>query len=79
MRPKYKKIRLYGKETFAIIGKEHINNKICMCYDCKRFIKDDRDNCPIAQAIYDLCVHFNVTTPVTRCEFFIPINQKLLK
>lgn len=43
----------------------------CLCRDCAKLNTGDRDkNCPIANALYDNCVKFNVVTPVWECPAF---------
>lgn len=39
----------------------------CLCYHCDSFKPGEPDQCPIAQAIYENCVKFNVVTPVWEC------------
>lgn len=43
----------------------------CLCYICDHFNPGSRDtNCPIANALYQICVSQNVTTPVWECAQF---------
>lgn len=43
----------------------------CLCYRCDEFKpKDPQANCPIANALYSLCVLASITTPVWECELF---------
>jgi hypothetical protein len=43
---------------------------VCLCYHCLRFKPGEEDNCPIAQALYGLCVTHDLVTPVVRCQHF---------
>jgi len=51
------------------------HREMCLCYDCLKFRPDscraEGPNCPIAQAIYENCVRFGVTTPVFECPEFV--------
>jgi hypothetical protein len=42
----------------------------CLCYSCARFKPGTKENCPIAQELYKLCVKHNLTTPVYECPTF---------
>lgn len=43
----------------------------CLCFSgCGFFKPGTEGNCPIAQAIFDNCVKFNVVTPVWECPKF---------
>ena len=42
-----------------------------MCYQCLRFNPTPTRNCPIAQALYNLCVKENIAAPVWECERFM--------
>lgn len=39
----------------------------CLCYECKKFKPNTSENCPIAQAVYENCVKFGITTPMWEC------------
>jgi hypothetical protein len=60
--------KVWSREDLRGKHREH-----CLCYSCKNFHpnKWDRDNnCPIARAVYALCVEFNLVTPVYECPAF---------
>jgi len=43
----------------------------CLCYSCNKFYPEDRKkNCPIANAVYELCVLMNIVAPVWECKEF---------
>ena len=41
-----------------------------LCYHCEHFKPDTLNNCHIAQAIFDNCAKFHITTPVWDCPSF---------
>lgn len=43
----------------------------CLCFDCKRFHPGEPVNCPVAQAIYQNCLNYNLVTPVWECPRFV--------
>lgn len=49
--------------------------RFCLCMHCDKFSvgkgKDRDCNCPIANDLYELCVRFNLITPVAQCESFV--------
>ena len=40
------------------------HRNFCLCFSCKKFHPNTKKNCPIAQAVFDNCVKFNITTPM---------------
>jgi len=57
------------------------HREICLCWYCANFKPNspnhpegepsNPDNCPIAQALYGLCVEHDMVTPVVRCAAFV--------
>lgn len=44
------------------------HRRVCLCHHCENLNVEDREkNCPAANALFDLCVKFNLVTPVTEC------------
>jgi hypothetical protein len=46
----------------------------CLCYSCEKFKPGDDDwknNCPIANLIYSVCIAQRVLLPVWECEKFV--------
>jgi hypothetical protein len=40
----------------------------CLCWSCAEFRPDDpHANCPIARAVFAVCVEHNLVTPVYEC------------
>ena len=42
----------------------------CLCYTCRRFMPntdDPRDNCPIANLVFAVCVAHGIVAPVREC------------
>ena len=46
------------------------HREVCLCYRCGEFKPGQDDNCPIAQAMYRMCVDHDLVTPVVRCPKF---------
>lgn len=43
----------------------------CLCYSCKLFKPGQRGaNCPIADAVFKVCVKYDLVTPVWECLKF---------
>lgn len=42
----------------------------CLCYRCDKFKPGEKDNCPLAKALYDMCVKNDMVTPVWECKAF---------
>ena len=42
----------------------------CLCYSCKRFRPDEKENCRIAKEVYALCVREDLVLPVWECPLF---------
>ncbi len=41
---------------------------MCLCWHCEKFnIAEREKNCPIANAVYALCVEHDLVAPVVRC------------
>jgi len=48
-------------------------HRLCLCWHCAEFTPENREtNCPIANALYALCVEHDIVTPVARCPMFVP-------
>ena len=60
----------HGVEVTVVSEVAGRHRKICLCFDCKFFKPGEPDNCPIAQATFDNCVKYSLTTPVTECPVF---------
>jgi hypothetical protein len=43
----------------------------CLCYaNCKSFKPGQSDNCEIANANFQVCLKYNITTPVFECPVY---------
>jgi hypothetical protein len=42
----------------------------CLCFKCKKFFPGQENNCEIANAVYQNCVKFGLTTPMYECPKF---------
>lgn len=66
----------HGKEVAVLAHLRGTHRESCLCFrDCRFFKPGQVDNCEIAQAVYDNCVKFGVTTPVFECPKFQTNNQ----
>jgi len=46
----------------------------CLCHHCAKFKPNPdgrEENCEIANKLYDLCVEYDLVTPVARCPQFV--------
>ncbi len=73
----------YGKEVSVDEDLRGKHREHCLCWRCEKFhpdiessysaqlrIKKRRENCPIANHNYAMCVKFNVVTPIYECPEF---------
>ena len=68
----YEKYNLYGTDVWVNSANKGTHRDNCLCYDCKSFIPDDRDNnCQRANLLYAFCVLHNMVTPVYECPAFV--------
>lgn len=51
------------------------HRSFCLCFSCDRFKPGTDQNCPIANATYQNCIRYGLTTPVFECPMFNP-NKK---
>ena len=61
----------HGANVFVNKTTESIRYEECLCLNCGRLKPGESDNCPIAQAFYDICVKENVALMVTRCPVWL--------
>jgi hypothetical protein len=61
-----------GKSVIMTVVNESLKGKHkqhCLCYmNCKFFHPGEDNNCDIADTLYNICVDYNVVTPVWECE-----------
>ena len=65
------KIQILNHEKWGVL---YVNTFIdgfryneCMCLNCKKMTGDPETNCPGAQAVFEACVKYNLTTIMSRC------------
>ena len=67
----FEKYLHHGKQVFVKTENKGKHRENCLCFNCKKLdIKNRDNNCPIANALYENCVKFNVVTPVYECPDF---------
>lgn len=65
----------HGKEVSVISKIKGMHRDHCLCHQqCRHFKPERKDNCPIAQANYRLCVEHDIVTPVYECPKYEPIQ-----
>ena len=68
---KVTKYNHHGVEVYTNKETMGKHREFCLCFQCSKLnIEERQKNCPIANAIYDNCVKFNLTTPVFECPVF---------
>lgn len=45
-------------------------NEYCLCHYCQHWNPDTKDNCPIAQSLFEFTKDHNIVTPVWECAQF---------
>lgn len=61
----------HGKTVWVRKDLKGRHREHCLCYDCSKFVPGSEKNCPIASALYQLDVFYNITTPVFECVEFL--------
>ncbi len=65
----------HGKEVAVVSEVKGKHRNHCLCFlGCIYFKPNTAENCEIAQSNFDLCVKYNLVTPVYECSKF---EQKL--
>lgn len=73
MSPKDDKVVQYEHHGAVVSVRESLkglHREYCLCYRCVSFKPGEEDNCPMAKALYALCVQFDMVTPVWECSKF---------
>lgn len=61
----------HGAEVNVFSHFKGQHRSVCLCYECKFFAPEPREeNCPIAEAVYENCIKYNLTTPICECPKF---------
>lgn len=66
----------HGKVVSVDASLKGKHREHCLCFKCHNFDPENREkNCPIANALYSICVLTGVTTPVYECPEFVPDSR----
>lgn len=58
----------HGTEVSVQSHLQGTHKEHCLCYcDCKHFKPNTEMNCEIAQANFELCLKYDIVTPVFEC------------
>jgi len=58
----------HGKDVIVKSNNKGKHRENCLCYGCKKLDLENRENnCPIANAVYENCVKYDIVTPVWEC------------
>lgn len=72
----YIKYEHWGRDVWVKEEDKGQHRKYCLCWGCMKFDPNDRnENCPIANAVYSLCVLQNLVLPVWECPEFEDADQ----
>lgn len=71
MKPAIEKYEHHGTEVSVISEFKGRHRDLCLCWqDCKKFHPSspvEGANCPIAKAVFENCVIYDLVTPVLEC------------
>ena len=51
------------------------HTEFCLCYLCENFHPNTEENCPIAQATFENCKKYGITTPMWECPKWIKATK----
>ena len=75
---KVEKYEHHGEEVSVFSELKGQHREHCLCMVCKKLkIGDAENNCPIAQAVFENYVKFNLCTPMFECPKFDADEEKL--
>jgi len=57
----------HGKDVFVFEELKGKHRDMCLCFKCSKFLPGTLFNCRIAQATFDNCVKYHITTPMFEC------------
>ena len=58
----------HGKEVYVREELKGKHRDHCLCFICDNFNMDNKDKkCKVADMIYHICIHYNLTLPVWEC------------
>lgn len=61
----------HGAQVFVDSELKGTHRSHCLCWKCASFKPGKEDNCPIANKLYQICVEFDLVTPVYECPKFL--------
>jgi hypothetical protein len=61
----------YGALVWVNPTTEELRKTECLCLNCSNMKFGDA-NCPIAKALYTICINSDVALAVTRCPLWTP-------
>jgi hypothetical protein len=64
---KYRESIKYGKKVTEFIEYESQRRLACLCLRCKKLKPAKEDNCPAAQAFFEVCKEHGCAFILTRC------------
>ena len=67
----YEKYEHHGTPVWTRKDLKGTHRDSCLCHKCTKFKPGEVCNCPAAQANYEVCVEYDMTTPVYECPEFI--------
>ncbi len=60
----------HGQEVTVLSEVKGRHRDLCLCYRCLAFNPISLPHCPIAVAVYEVCVMHGLVTPVFECPEF---------
>jgi len=60
----------HHRQTWGFTEYEGRHRQLSLCWSCLWLQPETPDNCPIAQAVFDLDKDHGITTPVLECPEF---------
>lgn len=55
--------------VFVMASHRGTHRDHCLCFVCTRFKPGESNNCSVAQAVFRLCVEYDLVLPVFECPF----------
>jgi hypothetical protein len=69
-RPRLVRYQHHGASMVVRADLRGRHREHCLCYGCGKFDPTGKNNCPIAQAVFDNCVKHTIVSPVWECKEF---------
>lgn len=71
-----KRVHRYGRNTLELPTADSLRKTDCLCLNCDRLKPGSPNNCPHAQALYEICKEIAGATFITRCSFWLPNTSR---